>query len=109
MTQGSPRPRNTFTELEPVMLPTAESAYFDVFAAVTLANVSGSEVPKATRVIAVTDGCMPRTQPKMVATSPTIAVITPMKVRATKKVGTPPFMLDGGTMANNTFQNIVKK
>ena len=30
ITHGSPRPKNTFTEFEPVTLPTAESAYFDV-------------------------------------------------------------------------------
>ena len=27
MTHGSPRPRNTLTQLDPVTLPTAESAY----------------------------------------------------------------------------------
>tara|TARA_B110001469_G_C9637721_1_gene320022 strand:+ start:430 stop:543 length:114 start_codon:yes stop_codon:yes gene_type:complete len=36
-----------------VTLPTAASAYYDDLAAVTLANVSGSEVPTATNVIAV--------------------------------------------------------
>jgi len=36
-----------------VTFPTAESAYFDVLAAVILANVSGREVPMATIVIAV--------------------------------------------------------
>ena len=53
ITHGRPRPKNTFTELDPVTLPTAESAYLDVLAAVILANVSGSEVPIATIVIAV--------------------------------------------------------
>ena len=91
------------------MFPTAESAYFDVLAAVMLANVSGKEVPNATKVIAVTDGWIPSTHPRIVATSPTIAVISPIKVRAMKKVGTPPDKLDGGTMANSTFQNMVMK
>ena len=53
--QGRPRPRKTFTELDPVTLPMAESAYSDDLAAVILANVSGKEVPRATSVIAVTD------------------------------------------------------
>ena len=54
ITHGSPRPRNTFTEFDPVTLPTAESAYSDDYAAVILAKVSGREVPIATIVIAVT-------------------------------------------------------
>lgn len=53
MTHGSPSPKNTFTEFEPVTFPTAESAYFDVRAAVMLAKVSGREVPIATIVMAV--------------------------------------------------------
>lgn len=56
ITQGSPRPKNTFTELEPVTLPTAESAYWDDLAAVILAKVSGREVPTATIVMAVICG-----------------------------------------------------
>jgi len=39
--------------LDPVTFPTAASAYLDVLAAVTLAKVSGREVPMATNVIAV--------------------------------------------------------
>ena len=45
---GTPRPRNTFTELLPVMLPMAASAQSSLIAATLLANVSGSEVPSAT-------------------------------------------------------------
>jgi hypothetical protein len=37
------------------MFPMAESANSNVFAAVMLAKVSGREVPKATRVMAVTE------------------------------------------------------
>lgn len=53
MSQGSPKPRNTLTELLPVMLPMALSAYFSCTAADLEANVSGSDVPRATNVIAV--------------------------------------------------------
>ena len=45
----------TLTELDPVTLPIAESAYYDCLAAVILAKVSGNEVPIATKVMAVTD------------------------------------------------------
>jgi len=51
--------------------------------------VSGREVPMATKVIAVIPGLRPITQPMRAATSPTIAVTNPMKVRAAKKHGTP--------------------
>ena len=53
MTQGSPRPRKTLTEFEPVTFPMALSAFFSLAAAVLLAKVSGREVPRATNVIAV--------------------------------------------------------
>lgn len=53
MSQGSPKPKNTLTELLPVTLPTALSAYFSCTAADLEANVSGSDVPSATNVIAV--------------------------------------------------------
>lgn len=78
MTHGSPRPRNTLTQLEPVTLPTAESAFGDYWAAVLLAKVSGKEVPRATRVIAVTEALRPIAHPRIVATSPTNMVMTPM-------------------------------
>ena len=48
MTQGIPRPRKTFTELLPVMLPMAASAVSSLVAATLLANVSGKDVPRAT-------------------------------------------------------------
>ena len=109
MSQGSPRPRNTLTEFEPVTLPTAESAYSDDFAAVILAKVSGKDVPRATIVMAVTASGSPMTQPNKEATSPTIAVTIPMKAKATPKAGYPPPHLTGGTQANSTFQLIVMK
>ena len=97
------------TQFEPVTFPTAESAYLDSLAAVTLANVSGKEVPRATRVIAVTDALRPTAQPRMVATSPTSIVMIPMKVRATRKAGRPLPVEDGGIAANATFQPIHAK
>ena len=87
MTHGSPSPRKTLTAFDPLTLPTAESALSDVCAAVILANVSGNEVPNATRVIAVIESYMGMTQPSIVAASPTIAVITPMNNSATKNAG----------------------
>jgi hypothetical protein len=45
---------NTLTELLPVTFPIALSAVFSFTAAALLANVSGREVPRATKVMAVT-------------------------------------------------------
>lgn len=81
-TQGRPKPRNTLTELDPVTFPTALSAYFSAYAAAIEAKVSGSEVPRATKVIAVIDGLMLRMQPKRLANSPTTAVTIPMTAKA---------------------------
>ena len=85
MTHGSPKPRNTLTELDPVTLPIASSAVSEFLAAVIDAKVSGKEVPKATNVIAVIDYLMPKTHPNTVAISPTIAVTKPIIASATKK------------------------
>lgn len=87
----------------------AESANSEFLAAVILANVSGREVPTATRVIAVTAGLRPIVQPRTVATSATTAVMVPMKVRAIIKAGHPPPHLTGGIRAKRTFQPIVAK
>ena len=84
-TQGNPRPRNTFTELEPVTFPMASSAVSAFLAAVIEAKVSGKEVPRATKVMAVIDCLSPTTHPKTVAISPTTAVTTPIMARATTK------------------------
>jgi len=75
---GRPSPKNTLTELDPVTFPIAESAYSEDLAAVILANVSGREVPRATRVMAVTDSSIPTTQPKSSAIYPTTAVTAPI-------------------------------
>jgi hypothetical protein len=109
MTHGSPRPTKTFTELEPVTLPIAESANSEFCAAVILANVSGRDVPIATRVIAVTEDLSPTVHPRTVATSATIAVMPPMNARATKKAGHPPPHFYGGMQAKRIFQPIVAK
>ena len=90
ITHGSPRPRKTLTQFEPVTFPMAESAYVDYLQAVILANVSGNEVPKATKVIAVIEFGSPIAQPIYDATSPTIAVTPPINERATPKAGHPP-------------------
>jgi hypothetical protein len=92
-----------------VTLPTAESAYSDPCAAVTDANVSGTDVPKATKVIAVIAGGILRTQPRSSATSPTMAVIPPTKPRAMKNAGHPPPVFTGGIKAKNIFQVIKRK
>lgn len=89
MIHGIPRPTKTLTELEPVTLPMAESAYSDDFAAVILAKVSGSEVPMATRVIAVTASFNPMVHPSTVATSATTAVTDPINTKAIQKAGQP--------------------
>ena len=69
--QGRPSPRRTFTEFEPMTFPTAESAYYSWIAATLLAKVSGSEVPRATNVIAVMADGIPRIHPNRLANSPT--------------------------------------
>jgi hypothetical protein len=109
MIHGNPSPRNTLTEFDPVTLPTAESALSDYCAAVILANKSGRDVPRATKVIAVTDFGIPTKHPNIAATSPTTTTMRPMKVKATQNAGYPPPQLTGGTHANNTFQVIVTK
>lgn len=90
ITHGSPSPRKTLTEFDPVTFPTAESAYFSSYAAVIEAKVSGREVPRATKVMAVIDGLISRTQPNKLANSPTTKVTTPMKARDPIKQAHPP-------------------
>jgi hypothetical protein len=85
ITHGSPRPRKTLTELDPVTFPIASSAVSEFLAAVIDAKVSGKEVPRATKVMAVIDYLRPMTHPKTVAISPTTAVTIPIIARAIKK------------------------
>lgn len=54
------------------------------------ANVSGSDVPTATRVIAVIAGGIDKQQPSSSAISPTTAVINPTIPNAVKNAGHPP-------------------
>jgi len=97
------------TEFEPVMFPTAESAYLEPRAAVTEAKVSGREVPRATRVIAVTELGMPKTQPSKLANSWTTTVIRAMKISEPAKAAQPLHIEGGGTQAKSSFQPIDKK
>ena len=100
MSQGMPRPRNTFTELLPVTFPMALSAYFSLTAAVLLAKVSGSEVPRATKVMATTSSLRPTRQPKVPARSLTRMTMIPIMAKETAKQSQPPSMLGGGISAN---------
>lgn len=86
---GSPSPKNTFTQFDPVTLPIAASANSELLAAVTEAKVSGSEVPKATKVIAVTDCLTLAMHPNKFANSATMAVTTPIMNKETKKAAHP--------------------
>ena len=65
--QGSPKPRNTLTELLPVTLPSELSACSSCTAAVFDANKSGKLVPIATKVIAFTAGFKLTKQPNTFA------------------------------------------
>ena len=106
---GNPHPKKTFTAFEPLMLPTAASAFSDYLAAVILAKVSGKDVPRATSVMAATDSLIMSTQPRTVATSPTINVTIPMYINEITKHGPPLHILGGGTVAKATFHPIYKK
>jgi hypothetical protein len=86
---GNPQPKKTFTAFDPLIFPTASSALSDYLAAVILAKVSGSDVPRATTVMAATDSLIPMQQPKTVATSPTINVISPIYANDITKQGAP--------------------
>ena len=91
------------------MLPMAESANSEFQAAVILANVSGSDVPRATRVMAVIDSLILSTHPRILAISPTIPVTSPIMASDTTKQAEPPQQLGGGIKAKNTFQPIARK
>lgn len=71
------------------MLPMAESACSELCAAVLEAKVSGKEVPRATKVMAVTGYLMESTHPNRLANSATIAVTTPMKKSEIPKAQSP--------------------
>lgn len=106
ITHGRPSPRKTLTEFEPVTLPTAASAYASYLAAAIEAKVSGRDVPRATKVIAVMEGFIPSTHPKRLENSPTTAVTIPIKQRHPKKQAHPPIQCGGGMKAKNNFQPI---
>jgi hypothetical protein len=71
--------------------------------------VSGREVPRATRVIAVIESSMPRRQPNISAKLPTTAVTMPIYISAMTNDNLPPIILVGGTDENRTFQKIEVK
>ena len=87
------------TLLLPVTLPMALSAVLSDVAAALDAKVSGSEMPKATKVMAVTLSLRPTRHPKMPARSPTMTVKSPIIPRETKKQGHPPPIPAGGINA----------
>mmetsp|Transcript_263 Transcript_263/g.612 ORF Transcript_263/g.612 Transcript_263/m.612 type:complete len:327 (-) Transcript_263:412-1392(-) len=100
----NPSPRKTLTELLPVTLPMLLSAMGSWMAAVLEANVSGSDVPSATKVMAQIEGGMPRAQPSRLARSPRRAVQRPIMSREQPKQTLPPQNSVGGTTAKSTFQ-----
>lgn len=106
MSQGRPIPRKTLTAFDPVTLPTAMSAYSDCYAASNEAKVSGSDVPSATKVMAVTDSLMPIAHPKTVATSDTMRTTKPITARAMQKAAQPPKNRRGGTTEKMSFHGI---
>jgi hypothetical protein len=109
ISHGIPNPKNIFTLFDPVTLPIALSAYLLCMAACLLANVSGNDVPRATKVIAVAEFLRPMTHPNKVATSPTIAVTRPINIREKPNDNQPLQYLAGGINENSSFQPMVKK
>lgn len=75
--------------MEPVIFAIAASALSEFLAAFILAKVSGRDVPRATKVIAVIDSSIPSTHPRTVANSPTTKVTAPMYARETMKEADP--------------------
>jgi hypothetical protein len=92
-----------------VTFPTAASAYFSALAAAIDAKVSGREVPRATNVIAVIEGFIPRTHPNKLANSPTTAVTTPIKHKHPMKAAHPPIQWTGGIKAKKIFHPMQMK
>lgn len=106
--QAIPIPRKTLTALLPVTFPIEESAYFSLIAAIFDAKVSGTDVPKATSDIAVTESFKPIVQPKCEDKSFMSAVKSPIIIIETIKQSQPLYRVGGGTHANTTLQNSVK-
>merc|ERR1719428_1733705 len=61
------------------------AAVQDEYADASIGNVTGSEVPSATKVMAVMASGTSMVHPRSAAMSPMIAVTPPMKTKATKK------------------------
>jgi hypothetical protein len=104
ISHGSPRPRKTFTEFDPVTLPIELSAVRSIVAACLLAKRSGRLVPMATNVMAVIESGRPTRHPNVAARSPTIAVRSPINSNDTTNDSQPPSMEGGGTNANSNWK-----
>jgi hypothetical protein len=78
ISHGKPRPKNTFTEFEPVTFTMEASAWESFMAAAREAKVSGREVPRATKVMAVTQSLRSHKQPNIAAMSAITAVSSPI-------------------------------
>ena len=103
--QGSPSPKKTLTELLPLILPIALSAFRSRIAAIRLANKSGSDVPMDTNVMAVTISFNPIKQPNIEARSPIRALITAIVSREKVNASQPPHRPMGGTtIAKNIYK-----
>mmetsp|Transcript_99297 Transcript_99297/g.263904 ORF Transcript_99297/g.263904 Transcript_99297/m.263904 type:complete len:254 (+) Transcript_99297:704-1465(+) len=94
--QGMPMPRKTFTELLPVTFTIEASAHSSCFAAVREAKRSGTDVPSATKEMAVISSSTPAVHPKSSARSPMMTVIQPMCMRENQKQIQPPISVGGG-------------
>ena len=73
------------------------------------AKVSGSEVPRATKVMAVTELLRPIVQPTCAARSPMNAVRMPMMTRVTPKQTQPWASRGGGMPAQMVFHGRASK
>ena len=71
--------------------------------------IPGTEVPKATKLIAVMASLRPTQQPNCEAMSPMTAVKTPIMAMDTTKHAHPPQISVGGMEAKASFQGTVKK
>mmetsp|Transcript_53851 Transcript_53851/g.166878 ORF Transcript_53851/g.166878 Transcript_53851/m.166878 type:complete len:231 (+) Transcript_53851:557-1249(+) len=92
-------PKNTFTELLPVTFTMEASAHSSCFAAVLEAKRSGTEVPSATKEMAVISSSTPAVQPKSSARSLMMMVIQPMWSSDCQKQIQPPRKVGGGVLS----------
>mmetsp|Transcript_73284 Transcript_73284/g.169995 ORF Transcript_73284/g.169995 Transcript_73284/m.169995 type:complete len:238 (+) Transcript_73284:606-1319(+) len=98
---GKPIPRKTLTELLPVTFTIEASAHSSCTAAVLDAKRSGTDVPSATKVMAVISSSMSAAQPKSSARSPMMRVSQAMCPSEQKKQTQPPAKAGGGVESAN--------